>query len=244
LLIGPLLIYKLPSNFSRLIRCVIMLHQYKDVNYLARKHTGNLPQILEGTPSVEQKEKHSVLFICSFHLSRKEVFWISLYVWIKGRNWLFNSAMVWSDSSNSVPLEPYEWTGKGSTRGKNLAFNWNSSSQHETRLELFSVQRITVLKWRRCVSELKGTIFCKFVSANIVTLNFLLPLNKCCPKIRRYLCRFWALSQNCENRRSASSCLSVCPSVRTEQLGSHRTDFREIWYLDFLENLLRKFKLL
>ena len=27
-----------------------------------------------------------------------------------------------------------------------------------------------------------------------------------------------------------SSCLSVCPSVRMEQLGSHWTDFQEIWY--------------
>ena len=37
--------------------------------------------------------------------------------------------------------------------------------------------------------------------------------------------------------------LSVCPSVRTEQLGSHLTDFDEICYQSFgFENLLRKFK--
>ena len=31
-----------------------------------------------------------------------------------------------------------------------------------------------------------------------------------------------------EKRQSASSCLSLCPSVRMEQLGSHWTDFHEI----------------
>jgi hypothetical protein len=34
----------------------------------------------------------------------------------------------------------------------------------------------------------------------------------------------WARSQNCEKRLLASSCLSVCPSVRMEQLDSHWTD--------------------
>jgi len=29
----------------------------------------------------------------------------------------------------------------------------------------------------------------------------------------------------------ASSCLSICLSVRLEQLGSHWTEFHEIWYL-------------
>jgi len=38
--------------------------------------------------------------------------------------------------------------------------------------------------------------------------------------------------------------LSVRPSVRMEQLGSHWKDFHEIWYLSiFFENLSRKFKL-
>jgi hypothetical protein len=40
-----------------------------------------------------------------------------------------------------------------------------------------------------------------------------------------------------------SGCLSVCPSVRMEQLDSHRKDFLEILYLDIVfENLSRKFK--
>ena len=42
---------------------------------------------------------------------------------------------------------------------------------------------------------------------------------------------FQSRSQNCEKRFLASSCLSVCPSVRMEQLSSHEKDFREIWYL-------------
>jgi len=33
--------------------------------------------------------------------------------------------------------------------------------------------------------------------------------------------------------------MSVCPSVHMEQLGSHRTDFQEILYFIFFENLLR-----
>jgi len=37
--------------------------------------------------------------------------------------------------------------------------------------------------------------------------------------------------------------MSVCPSVRMEQLGSHWMDFRELRYFNiFFENLSRKFK--
>jgi len=42
-------------------------------------------------------------------------------------------------------------------------------------------------------------------------------------------------------KATISACLSVCLSVRMEQLGSHRTDFHEIWHY-FCENLSRKFK--
>jgi len=34
--------------------------------------------------------------------------------------------------------------------------------------------------------------------------------------------------QNCEKRLLASSCLSVCPSIRMEQRGFHWTDVHEI----------------
>jgi hypothetical protein len=49
---------------------------------------------------------------------------------------------------------------------------------------------------------------------------------------------------NVSKRRSllASSCLSASSSFRIEQLGSHWTDFSEIRYLNFFENLSRKFK--
>ena len=40
-----------------------------------------------------------------------------------------------------------------------------------------------------------------------------------------------------------SVCASVRLSVRMEHLGSHWTDFHEIWHLRFLETLSRKFKL-
>jgi len=44
------------------------------------------------------------------------------------------------------------------------------------------------------------------------------------------LVSFYTLAQNCENRLLASSCSSACPSARTEQLGSHWTDFHENCY--------------
>ena len=43
-------------------------------------------------------------------------------------------------------------------------------------------------------------------------------------------------------RLAVSSCLPVCPSVRTKQPCSHWTDFREILYWDFYEDLLIMFK--
>jgi hypothetical protein len=48
--------------------------------------------------------------------------------------------------------------------------------------------------------------------------------------------------QNYGNRLLAASCLPLCPFVRMEQLGSHWTDFHEIWYLRvfFSGNLSRK----
>ena len=39
---------------------------------------------------------------------------------------------------------------------------------------------------------------------------------------------FWVRSQDCEKRLLDTSCLSVCPSVRMEQLGSNSTDFHEL----------------
>jgi hypothetical protein len=36
----------------------------------------------------------------------------------------------------------------------------------------------------------------------------------------------------------------VCPSVRMEQLGSHRTDFNEIWYLSVFRKSVEKIQVL
>ena len=44
-------------------------------------------------------------------------------------------------------------------------------------------------------------------------------------------------------KATISFIMSVRPSVRMEQLGSRSTDFHEIWYLRFFENISRKFKL-
>ena len=43
-------------------------------------------------------------------------------------------------------------------------------------------------------------------------------------------------------RKATFFVMTVCPSIRVEQLGSHRTDFDKTWYLSFFENLLRKFE--
>ena len=48
---------------------------------------------------------------------------------------------------------------------------------------------------------------------------------------------FQARSQKCAKRLSASSCLSVRPSVRIDQPGFRWSDFIEIWYL----RIFRKF---
>ena len=47
-------------------------------------------------------------------------------------------------------------------------------------------------------------------------------------------------SQNCKKRLLASSCLSVRPSVRIEQLGPHWTEFHEIWYSSTFRKYVEK----
>ena len=44
---------------------------------------------------------------------------------------------------------------------------------------------------------------------------------------------FRRVRKNREKLLLASSCLSACPPVRMEQLGSKWTDFYEIWYTNF-----------
>jgi len=50
----------------------------------------------------------------------------------------------------------------------------------------------------------------------------------------------WTRSQNCEKRLLASPCLSVCLSVRIEQLSSHLTGFHEILYLGIFGKSVQK----
>jgi hypothetical protein len=71
-------------------------------------------------------------------------------------------------------------------------------------------------------------------------------------KQRRYVGSLWYDYQlvllqafaNCEQRLSASSCLSVRPSVRTEQLGSHRTNIHEISYSSIFRESVEKIQVL
>jgi hypothetical protein len=69
-----------------------------------------------------------------------------------------------------------------------------------------------------------------------------------------YLFCFYSRSHNRKKRLLASSMsvrlsacvpayMSVCPSVRTYQRGSHWTDFGEIWYGDFLWKSVQKFQI-
>ena len=51
---------------------------------------------------------------------------------------------------------------------------------------------------------------------------------------------FTRFLQNCEKRLLASLCPPVCPSVRTERLGSHWMDFHEIWYLSSTRKYVEK----
>jgi hypothetical protein len=47
---------------------------------------------------------------------------------------------------------------------------------------------------------------------------------------------FWARSQKYEMLPLVAACLSLRLSVHMEQLGSHLTDFHEIWYLNTFIN--------
>ena len=59
---------------------------------------------------------------------------------------------------------------------------------------------------------------------------------KLCVFSTRFICVFSGAFANLRKWLLVSSCLSVlltvCPSVRMKQLGSHETDFLEIWYLN------------
>ena len=55
-----------------------------------------------------------------------------------------------------------------------------------------------------------------------------------------YCCQFQTCSQSCEKRLQTSSCLSVCPSVYMEPLGSLWTDFDEVWYLSIPRKSVEK----
>jgi hypothetical protein len=69
-----------------------------------------------------------------------------------------------------------------------------------------------------------------------------IPTSLCQCQWSNSLC-FRARSKNCEKiRQLTSSCLSVCPLVGMKLLGSHWSDFHEIWCSRVFEILLRGYK--
>ena len=53
---------------------------------------------------------------------------------------------------------------------------------------------------------------------------------------------FRRVRKNCQKRLLSSSCLFIRPPVFMEQLGSHWTDFHEIWYLSIFRKFVEKIK--
>ena len=51
---------------------------------------------------------------------------------------------------------------------------------------------------------------------------------------------FGAFRKICEARLLASSCLSACPSIRMQQLGSRTTNFHETLYLSVFRKSVQK----
>jgi len=62
-------------------------------------------------------------------------------------------------------------------------------------------------------------------------------------RLRYLMHRSQAHSQNFEMQLFASSCLTVRPSTRMEQLRSQWTDFHEIGYLNIIYNSVEKIQI-
>jgi hypothetical protein len=56
--------------------------------------------------------------------------------------------------------------------------------------------------------------------------------------------RFLGAFAKFEKQLLASPCLSVRPSIRMEQLGSHWTDFHGMWYFGIFRKSVKKIKVL
>ena len=50
-------------------------------------------------------------------------------------------------------------------------------------------------------------------------------------------------SRKCKKWQLCQVCLSVCPSISVEQIGSHCTDFHEIWYWGIFQKSVKKIQL-
>jgi len=105
--------------------------------------------------------------------------------------------------------------------------------------------------WRQTFIQAPFCAFCMFSSVLILApeiLSVRCSLSCCigyCSSVCKVLSTYDVLISRrlaeWRKRLLATSCLSVCPSFRMEQLGSNCTDFHEIWYLSlFYENISRK----
>jgi hypothetical protein len=99
-------------------------------------------------------------------------------------------------------------------------------SRHHLRDNDFEARTKRVLTWR-----------CDCTFGPLCRTNFQVLDHNTIYTSAQYLHAFGKL-----RKATVSFVMSVCPSVRMEQLASFRTDFQEIWYLSFSKKLSRKFK--
>jgi hypothetical protein len=104
---------------------------------------------------------------------------------------------------------------------------------------IMTVKRFTLFKnlhgfqyWNFCPKWmiLVLSLFTWSLKLNVKNMSFKFQIPKC-----MFLDAFAKLQ-----KAATSLIMSVCPSVCTEQLGSHRTDFHEIWYLKIVQKFVEK----
>jgi len=92
------------------------------------------------------------------------------------------------------------------------------------------------LNRKYCSFSVRSTVF--IVSRKVAYYSKFRWLDIC----RFYLIRFFKRGRNIAKTISFVTCLSVCPSVRMEQLGSHGNCFMKFGIWERFQNLSRNFK--
>ena len=153
-------------------------------------------------------------------------------VFILSQKWAhpFNDARSWTNKTHKH-ISP-------TRSNKKVSFYPQDSGK---RKFVYIILKNSVRIYEKKVSNIKPrylTFFRETIDADCWNRN-----KKKDNKDAEHTCRaFRPRERNWEKRLLASSCLSVGPSARMEQLGSHWTDFHEIWYESFSKNLSRKLK--